>query len=819
MAEDSSFGQWLRRRRRALDLTQAALAHEVPCAVQTVRALEAGAWRPSRQLAARVADVLGLPAQEHAAFVALARGLGDTQVAAPLSRMGGGRPPANLPVPLTAFIGRQQEVAAVCLCLRTPTVRLLTLTGPGGSGKTRLALAAATEMLADYADSICFVDLASTHDPALVVPAIAQALNLETGVGPPSLPSLKTYLRDKCLLLVLDNFEQALAAAAAVAELLAAAPALKVLVTSRCALGVYGEHDIAVPPLTLPDLSRLPPVEDLIQNEAVRLFVERAQAARADFALTRENARAVAEICVRLDGLPLAIELAAPRIRVLPPALLLARLSNRLAVLTGGARTLPARQQTLRATLDWSHDLLKADEQRLFRRLAVFGGGWTAQAAEVVAGEMEPVSPASIPGLEHPNQEASTTSVLEGLAALLDNSLIRPLFSGSGAPDEEARFGMLETIREYALERLEASGEVDQIRRRHALYYVALAETAGPELQGAEQQAWQARLDAQMANFRAAFRWAVEHGEAELALRLGAYWAGFMWGVDFWFEWVRWAQDEGLALVVTLPGPIRAKVLKEIARHIWWTQSDYPRVTTLLQEALGLFQAAGDTTGIAETLWYLADVARDEEAYARAGRLYADSLALLQQSADASRSAWLYFSWAEMALLQGEHAQAAARYEQSLPVFRERGPRWSVAWTLHRLGLVAQRQGNAARAAELYREAVALAWELGEPHGIAIGLAGLARIAIELDDQQAPAGQDATSGTVRAARLLGAVAHIHESRALGIARALRIEIDRTIIDARTRLDEASFDAAWAEGRAMTLEQAITYALDDDTSGE
>jgi tetratricopeptide (TPR) repeat protein len=374
---------------------------------------------------------------------------------------------------------------------------------------------------------------------------------------------------------------------------------------------------------------------------------------------------------------------------------------------------------------------------------------------------------------------------------------------------------MLETLREYGLEQLARGGEGETIRRRHAAYYVALAEMAGPRLQGAEQRVWQRRLETDIANFRAAFRWAVERGEAELALRLGAGWAGFWRGVDFWLAWADWAQREGLAMAPALPGPVRATVLKEVARHIWWTQQDYPRATALLQEALRLFSTTGDAIGIAETLWYQADVARDEEDYVRAGRLYAESLARLEQIADAPRIAWLSFSWAEMALLQGNHAQALARYEQSLPRFREHGPRWAVAWALHRLGLVAQRQRDLGRAAALYREAVALAWEVGDPHGVAVGLTGLASIATQLDDGHAGVGKDAPAGALRGARLLGAVAQLHESRDLGIARALQLEIDGAVTEARERLDPAAYDTAWREGRAMTPEQAVAYALEDE----
>jgi predicted ATPase len=406
-------------------------------------------------------------------------------------------PENNLPAQLTPLIGREREIATVKEILQREEVRLLTLTGPGGVGKTRLGLRVAADLIEDFEDGVRFVSLAVIRDPELVVVTIARALELEEAGERSPLERLKAHLREKRLLLLLDNFEHVVETAPAVAELLRACSRLKALVTSREVLHLSGEHEFPVPPLELPDTEHPSDIEALSRKASVALFIQRAQAVEPDFRMTGENAPAVSGICRRLDGLPLAIELAAARTRLLTPQALLTRLHHRLRVLTGGARDAPARQQTLKRTIEWSYALLAADEQQLFRRLAVFVGGCTLEAVVNAAGEPE-------------------TEVLEGLEALVEKSLLRRVEQVNGEP----RLSMLETIREYALERLAMCGEEEDVCSRHARYYLALA--AAPKLTTGEQVARLDRLETEHGNLRAALGWFLDRGETEAALRLGA---------------------------------------------------------------------------------------------------------------------------------------------------------------------------------------------------------------------------------------------------------------------------------------------------------
>jgi predicted ATPase/transcriptional regulator with XRE-family HTH domain len=497
----STFHAWIKQRRRALDLTQEDLADCVGCSMTTIQKIELGGRRPSKQVAQRLAECLNIPAGQQDEFVRFAResagafdttGLGGISASAAVSASvpsPNGYPtpaptegnPTNLPMQLTSFVGRTAEVPRVRDLMLTSEVRLLTLTGPPGTGKTRLALQVAAHLLNDLRDGVFFVNLAPITDPDLVISQIAQTLGVGESTGKSMLDGVKAYLGGKQVLMVLDNFEQVVEAAPVVGELLMTAPNLKVMATSRVPLHIRGEREFAVSPLQLPDLQHLPPLERLGWYEAVRLFVERATDVNADFELTEDNASAIAHICVRLDGLPLAVELAAARVKVLSPQAIRSRLESRYELLTGGPRDLPARQRTLRSAIEWSYDLLDENEKKLFRRLAVFLGGFTLEAAEMVCwrgtGDARPTTRNPETGFQ------DRQTLLDGIVSLVDKSLLQQHEGVGGEP----RFAMLETIHEYAGEILEESGESEEMRRLHALYFLELAEQAEPHLVDLDQ--------------------------------------------------------------------------------------------------------------------------------------------------------------------------------------------------------------------------------------------------------------------------------------------------------------------------------------------
>ncbi|MDQ5854379.1 MAG: NB-ARC domain-containing protein, partial [Chloroflexota bacterium] len=687
--------------------------------------------------------------------------------------------PNNLPLQPTPFIGRERELAMVRQRLLQPDVRLLTLTGPGGIGKTRLALQATADLLDDFPDGVWVVNLAPISDPGLVASTIATTLGVTEVAGQPLGETLQRSLRQKHLLLLLDNFEQVLPAGPLVTDLLAAAAGLTVVVTSRARLGVYGEWDIAIPPLALPDLQHLPPLERLSQYAAVRLFLERAQAAKADFRVTTANAPAVAEICSRVDGLPLAIELAAARIRLLPPAALLQRLSHRLKLLTGGGRDRPTRHQTMRGAIEWSYGLLDAGEQTLFARLAVFVGGCTLEAVEAVC---------------HAQQDLPV-DVMDGVASLVDKNLLRPVEGREDAP----RFAMLETIREYALERLGASEEAEFVQQQHAAYYLALAEEAEPKLWGAEQGVWVARLDQEHDNIRAVLRWALEQGRAELALRLGGALQRF-WIVRGYLSEGRHWLEAALADSEQVPTGLRAKAL-DGAGWVAVQQQDYGKARSLLEQALALAREAQDPERVVLVLLGLGQTARLQGDLEQARAAYEESAGLAREAGDQWSAAFARGNLGAIAHAEGNETRAAEQLEAGIAIYRDLGDHGLVAMGLMLLGRVTKTQGDYERSAACLRESLSLFHEQLYQEGIAATL-------------EASAGLAAAEGQAqRAARLFGSAERLREASGSSITPFERLDVDADLAAARAQLDEATWQVAWAEGRAMSLEQVIAYALE------
>ena len=693
----------------------------------------------------------------------------------PIRTIGGPRH-TNLPPPRTSFIGREREVAEIGELLTR--ARLVTLTGPGGIGKTRLALRAAAEQIDRIDDSVYMVDLSAVTDPALVPSNIAASLHVREEPGADLLDTLAAYFRDRNLLLVLDNLEQVVDAAPAVDRLLDAAPRLRILATSRIPLHLSGEHEYLVGPLPLPDTDGRLDLDVLTTSESVRLFVERAASVRRDFRITEENAAAVAEIARRLNGLPLAIELAAGRVKLLSPQALLERLE--LPLLTGGQRDLPERRRTLRGMIEWSHDLLEPQERHLFARLTAFRGGWTLESAEAVCG----------PGL--------SLGVIDGLAVLVDHSIVGQEETSEG----EMRFRMLETIHEFAAERLASSGELEDIRRSHAQHFRDLAEDAEPHLTGEGQARWLERLEREHENLRAALDWAESTADADTALRTAAA----IW--RFWQLSGRLAEARArLERILVLPmraevRALRVRAVGALGGILYW-QNDFEGMRDAYEEAVEIAREVGEPGLLARALFDLSFVPSvTSQDFERQEQLLRKALAAAPED-DRVLRAEIGGFLGVVALFRGGDPAAvlgsAESIETLIAIHRQRGDRVSTADNLFRLAGLKLFSGDSGAAWEHLRESVALrAQAPPSPATLWSVLAGSSFLASHDGDHK------------RAARLLGALSRITQAAGAPPPAFLTQFGDPEGV-ARAALGDEAFERAHAEGYAMTVDQARLYA--------
>ncbi len=770
------FGDSLRRFRLAAGLTQEQLAEQAGLSARGISDLERGVNRaPRRDTLDLLLEALGLSADERIALIASTR-----HRRGPPSRAG----PNPMPAPLTPLLGRERELAAACALIRQADVRLLTLVGTGGVGKTRLAIEVANDLRDDFPDGVVFVALAHLRDPRLVASTIAQTLGVREAGGRSLTSRLHVVLRDKRHLLILDNFEQVSSAAPVVGNLLSTCPALKVLITSRAVLHLSGEYDLLVAPLGLPSLTETDSPAGVAQSAAVQLFAARARAARSDFALTPENAATVGAICARLEGLPLAVELAAARIGHLSPGALLARLDRRLPLLSGGACDHPPRLRSMRDAIAWSYDLLNPAEQALFRRLAVFAGGFSLEAAEAI---------------ERSATRGMGNAALDELASLVDKSLLER----SESAGDEPRFVMLETIREFALEQLDSNHEGPVTRDAHAGYFLTLGERAARELTGHRQVEWLDRLETELGNLRAAMEWLLVRDDAEGLLRLVVSLARFWDYHSHLSEGRRWlatalAQDGTEAL----PARLRGQAL-HTAGLLARCQGDYQCAQAFLSGALELFRQEGDAHGMAFSLNSLGTVAHYEGDLDHARSLHMEGLALMRAVGDPDGIAALLANLSYGALLRGDYTGAIAHGEESLVLYRELGSKLGSANVLGILGRAAFERGDHARATSLLREGLALNREVGNKWYLVECLEGLAGAAVA--DQP-----------VRAVRLLAAAAALCDRIGVELPTFDRTTNQRYLAQARVLLGRQTLAAAWDAGRSAPLEEIIGEALSDHT---
>jgi len=782
---DVSFGEWLKRRRKAAGLTQEQFALQINCSMSAVRKFEAEERRPSAQIVEQLAKIYNIPQNERQAFQRFARGdwkaaPGEISEEAPWLASPK-LPRFNLPSSITSLIGREQEIADIREYLSKNSIRLVTLVGPPGIGKTRLSIEVAREALSDFPDGIFFVPLAPLDDPSLIAVTIAQALGYVGARNISSTEQLKEGIGDKNMLILLDNCEHLIEEVAALAsDLLSARPRLKILATSRESLRIPGEWLFPVPAFDIPkDSSRLD-METAANFPALRLFAERARAVRPDFVLNVENIQTVVAICAHLDGLPLVIELLAARMRLMSPEALLARLNDQFILSADGMRPASVRQKTLNHAIGWSYDLLSAEEQKLFAYLSVFSGGFTLQAAEAIFSDAD-----------------EERSVSEHITSLLDKSLLQRATDAVGEP----HFSMLVTIQEYARGRLRQRGEETEMRNRHLAYFLDLGEQAYKQLRRPNQVEWLDRLNATRDNLRAALEWAIETRQTEVALQMARK--------LHWFWFVHGDHSEGrhwLDRVLALPdAPLfpeaYAEALTQLAHHTW-LQIGAKEARPLAEQALAVARVQGDKWNTARALAVLGLVLTNEKNFAAAQATLEESKALFRAVGDTWGFAHTVMVLALGAYRQDEQATSLALHEQALDLFREVGDRYFQSVAYRFIGNLRVKQEDWTGGAEALREALILAQNLNskfEIYAVTWSFAEAAQLA---------------GDPARAVHLYCAAKNIAESIGMWWKED-ETEFQDYLATSRAALDEPEFAEAVAQGRAMTMEQAVAYALENN----
>jgi predicted ATPase/transcriptional regulator with XRE-family HTH domain len=825
-----SFGEWLRRRRKAAGWTQEQLALQISCSTSALKKIEAEERRPSAQIVERLAEIFNIPTAERTSFMRFARGDWTSALRAVIEdapwHVSTPPPRSNLPAALTSLIGRERELARLCEYLSDPGTRLVTLIGPPGIGKTRLSVEVARETLSDFPDGVFFVVLAPLEEPALVALTVLQILDFVETTNKSAIERLKDGIGDKQILIVLDNVEHLIEGTATfVSDLLSACPHLKILTTSREALRVPGEWLYPIPVLGIPTTTQLQSIDAEMapQFAALTLFAERARALRPDFALNADNIEAVANICTQLDGLPLAIELIAARIRLMSPQALLERLSSQFTLYADGMRAVSARQKTLHNAIAWSYDLLSGEEQKLFAHLSVFVGGFTLDAAESVF-----------------SRTSTTKTVPDLIALLLDKSLLQRTLDREARG--EPRFTMLVTIQQFARDHLRRIGDETEIQNWYLAHFLDFAEQANREMHRLDQFKWLDRLEVEHDNLRAAWDYAIE-SDAELALRLASalldFWSmrgnlseGRRWSAQLLERTDQWGQSAKRAQVLGVAGWLayhqydlasarqlleealsiarRSGDEKEIALALYRLgaaairQHDYQTAQSFTEEYLPIYQELQDQWGIAWGMHDLACFAAAQGHYSEAKERLLKSLAKFEELGDRFIAAYVLNGLGELSRLQDDYEQARKHYEESLEILQELRSRSTLATPICNLAWMSLHRGDYRKAKGLFGESLELSDQYGNKYVTALSLAGFAGVL------------GVTGKPKQAGRLFGGVESLLEG--LGMTGRMDLsdqkEFDHYVAAVRAQLDEAEFTKAWAEGHALTMEQAIAYALEN-----